>query len=73
MKRARRQGLTWAHLPGGGPEGEKCRRCEWFEGDRNAHGKCGKAAEMAGAPLKSLEPLDPTTAACKYWQRARSL
>ena len=65
---------SFAHFPGGGPEGETCKTCPWFdwvtERDKrfNGAGYCVKWFEMKGGPArKKANQISSKNLACKYW------
>ncbi|MBB4287975.1 hypothetical protein [Roseospira goensis] len=69
QRRPARSTITYAHLPGGGPEGRTCKSCAHFRtaGHRAGSGVCAEAGRQAGLALSALHPLWDGTRACRYW------
>jgi len=62
-----------AHAPGTGPEGQHCRDCNWLDYNkfRPRPELCVRRTNMVPRLGKKQKPVDPGTAACKYFEERR--
>jgi hypothetical protein len=64
----------YAHFPGTGPQGKRCRDCEHFTEAGKRKRVCRKWAQLIGAPGKPEDwrGIDSAAAACKHFDAAKA-